>query len=118
MADTAVATWDAKYAYWAPRPETAMRDLGVDRHWRPFLTTPPFPSYVSAHSSFSGAASEILATLFPRDAAAFRATAVQAGMSRLYGGIHYRFDHDAGLTLGRRIGQLVLHRPRSVGRAG
>jgi membrane-associated phospholipid phosphatase len=114
MADTAVATWDAKYAYWTPRPETAIRDLGIDRHWRPFLGTPPFPSYVSAHSSFSGAASEVLATLFPRDAAAFRAKAVDAGMSRLYGGIHYRFDHDAGLALGRRIGQLVIERARSA----
>jgi membrane-associated phospholipid phosphatase len=112
MADTGVATWDAKYAYWTPRPVTAIRDLDLDRHWRPFLGTPPFPSYVSAHSSFSGAASEVLAALFRRDAAAFRAKAAEAGMSRLYGGIHYRFDHDAGLTLGRRIGRLVLDRAR------
>ena len=113
MADTAVATWDAKYAYWTPRPVTAIRDLGIDRHWRPFLATPPFPSYVSAHSSFSGAASEVLARLFPRDAAAFRAKADEAGTSRLYGGIHYGFDHTAGLTLGRRIGRLVLQRARA-----
>jgi hypothetical protein len=118
MADTAVATWDAKYAYWTPRPETAIRDLGVDGRWRPFLATPPFPAYVSAHSSFSGAASEILAGLFPRDAAAFRAKAVEAGISRLYGGIHYRFDHDAGLTLGRRIARLVLDRDPSATRQG
>jgi membrane-associated phospholipid phosphatase len=110
MADTAVATWDAKFAYWTPRPVTAIRDLAVERRWRPFLTTPPFPAYVSAHSSFSGAASEVLAALFRRDRAAFHATAIEAGMSRLYGGIHFRFDHDAGLTLGRRIGRLVLER--------
>jgi hypothetical protein len=114
MADTAVATWDAKYAYWTPRPVTAIRELGIDRDWRPFLTTPPFPSYVSAHSSFSGAASEILASLFPRDAAAFRAKADEAGTSRLYGGIHYRFDHVAGLTLGRRIARLVRERARAA----
>ncbi len=67
------------------------------------MATPPFASYVSAHSAFSGAASEVLAKLFPSDASQFREDAEEAGISRLYGGIHYRTDHTAGLTLGRTV---------------
>jgi membrane-associated phospholipid phosphatase len=110
MADAGIATWDAKYRYWAPRPENAIRDLGLDANWKPFLATPPFPSYVSAHSAFSAAAATILAHLFPYDAERFRAKAEEAGMSRLYGGIHFRSDHEAGLALGRRIGRLVVEK--------
>jgi hypothetical protein len=113
LSDTAVATWDAKYAYWQPRPDTAIADLGIAPGWEPFLATPPFPAYVSAHSSFSGAASEILAALFPRDAATFRAKAEAAGLSRLHGGIHYRSDHTAGLTLGRKVARVVLKLERA-----
>jgi len=115
MADTGVAVWNAKYTYWSARPENAIRELGLGARWSPFLRTPPFPSYVSAHSAYSGAASEVLAFLFPKDAARFRAKAVQAGMSRLYGGIHFRADHEAGLALGRRIGRLVVDRTRGIG---
>jgi hypothetical protein len=110
MADTGVAAWDTKYAYSTARPETAIRSLGLAREWTPFLATPPFPSYVSAHSAYSGAASEVLAAFFPKDAAAFRAKAIEAGLSRLYGGIHYRSDHVAGLVMGRAIGRLVIER--------
>jgi membrane-associated phospholipid phosphatase len=116
LADTGVATWDAKYSYWTPRPETAMADLGLSPGWKPFLATPPFPAYVSAHSAYSGAASEILAVLFPRDAATFRAKAEAAGISRLYGGIHYRSDHTAGLELGRNVARVVLTLERARGR--
>jgi membrane-associated phospholipid phosphatase len=110
MADTGVAVWDTKYAYWSARPESAIRSLGLAPGWRPFLATPAFPSYVSAHSAYSGAASEVLAAVFPKDAAAFRAKAIEAGLSRLYGGIHYRSDHVAGLAMGRAIGRLVVAR--------
>ena len=108
MADTGIATWDTKYAYWTARPENAIRSLGLARNWKPFLATPAFPSYVSAHSAYSGAASEVLAAIFPKDAAAFRAKARQAGLSRLYGGIHFRSDHVAGIAIGRKIGRLVI----------
>lgn len=108
MADTGVAVWDAKYAYWTTRPQNAIHDLGLDPDWKPFLATPPFPAYVSAHSAFSAAAGDVLAHLFPKDAAQFRAKTEEAGISRLYGGIHFRADHEAGLSLGHRIGQLVI----------
>jgi hypothetical protein len=110
MADTGVAVWDAKYTYWTTRPQNAIHDLGLDRNWKPFLATPPFPAYVSAHSAFSAAAGDVLAYLFPRDAAQFRAKTEEAGISRLYGGIHFRADHEAGLSLGHNIGQLIIDR--------
>ena len=108
MADTGTATWEAKFRYWGPRPITAIRVLGLARHWTPFLETPHFPAYISAHSAYSAAASEVLGYLFPRDAGAFRAKAREAGVSRLYGGIHFRADHVLGLRVGRDVGRLVL----------
>ncbi len=112
MGDTAVAVWDAKYAYWSPRPDTAIRDLGLARSWEPYLDTPFFPSYVSGHSTFSAAAAEVLAYLFPERASQFRAKAEEAAMSRLYGGIHFRSDNEVGLRMGRQIGRLVVERAK------
>ncbi len=100
--DAGIAVWDAKYAYWLIRPSRA----------DPAITTPVglpnFPSYVSGHAGFSGAAADVLAHFFPAEAAALRARAEEAAMSRLYGGIHYRFDNEAGMELGRRIARLAL----------
>ncbi len=107
LADAFVAAWDAKYAYWTLRPVTAAKKLlGVD--WTPMILTPPFPSYVSGHAAFSGAASVVLSAYFPDRKAALEAMAEEAAMSRLFGGIHFRFDNEDGLTLGRRVGAKVL----------
>ena len=114
-ADAAIACWDAKYAYWSPRPENAIRDLGLARRWKPLLKTPFFPAYPSGHSTFSSAAAEVLAHLFPGRAAQFRARAREAGMSRIYGGIHFRADNEAGLGMGTRIGRAVVARARTDG---
>ena len=102
LMDAGIACWDAKYEYWLLRPWQADPRITVP------LMKPNFPSYVSGHASFSGAASAFLEHLFPLDAADVRAMAEEAAMSRLYGGIHYRFDNDRGLELGRRIGQLAV----------
>ncbi|MGH2768409.1 MAG: phosphatase PAP2 family protein [Actinomycetota bacterium] len=115
MADAGVAAWDAKYAYWNPRPENAIRDLGLDPEWKPFLDTPFFPAYVSGHSTYSGAIAEVMAYLFPEDAALFRTKAGEAGISRLYGGIHYRSDNVAGLELGKKVGERVIQHARADG---
>ena len=101
LMDAGIACWDAKYEYWVMRPWQADPGITVP------LMKPNFPSYVSGHASFSGAASAYLEDLFPLDAADVRAMAEEAAMSRLYGGIHYRFDNERGLELGRRIGQLA-----------
>ena len=68
QADAFIACWDAKFTYWSERPVTAIR-REIDHNWLPYLTTPPFPSYVSGHSTTSGAASEVLAAYFPTAAA-------------------------------------------------
>ncbi len=102
LMDAGIACWDAKYEYWVMRPWQADPGITVP------LMKPNFPAYVSGHATFSGAASEFLGAMFPADAADIRAMAEEAALSRLYGGIHYRFDNENGLELGRRIGQLAV----------
>lgn len=127
MADSAIACWDSKYAYWTVRPITAIQTMAgqsfYNPAWSSLITTPPFPTYVSGHSTFSGCASEILEYLFPGKKAQdafgiqvpFRAAAEQAAVSRLYGGIHYRSDNDQGLVLGRKVAELVVRRAHTDG---
>jgi PAP2 superfamily len=107
QADAFIACWDAKYAYWTLRPVTAIRRL-IDSTWSSYIATPPFPAYVSGHSTTSGAASTVLAALFPNRAGKLGAMAEEAAISRLYGGIHFRSDNEAGLELGRRVGAVAV----------
>jgi membrane-associated phospholipid phosphatase len=115
QADAGAAAWDAKYAYWSPRPVNAIRDLGLDPNFKAFLPTPMFPSYISGHSTYSAAASEVLGFLFPAKAADFKAQAQEAAVSRLYGGIHYTSDNEVGLQVGTKVGQFVVARARQDG---
>lgn len=108
--DAAVACWDAKYAYWAIRPDQ------LDRSLRPLFTTPNHPSYPSGHSCFGSAAATVLAHLFPREAAAFEALASESSESRLWAGIHFRSDLDAGRALGRAVGRRTIEWARADGR--
>ncbi len=109
MADAGVAAWDAKYTYWYPRPENGIRD-SLDPDWKPFVETPLFPSYVSGHSTYSGAAAEVLAHVFPDQAQLWRERGREAGLSRIWGGIHYPVDDIPGARMGRRIGELAVGR--------
>lgn len=118
QADAGVAAWDAKYAYWITRPENAIRDLGIDRDWKPLLKTPFFPAYVSGHATYSGAAGDVMAYLFPEDAKLFEAKAQEAASSRVWGGIHYPLDGTQGLRVGHRIASLVIARARKDGAGG
>jgi hypothetical protein len=105
QADAFVACWDAKYTYWSLRPVTAIRRLIPQAgSWLSYITTPPFPAYVSGHSTTSGAAATVLGAFFPDQARALDAMAEEAAISRLYGGIHFRSDNEAGLELGRLVG--------------
>jgi hypothetical protein len=115
MMDAFIACWNAKFKWWTERPITVIRER-YDAAFTPHVLTPPFPSYVSGHSSASGAAAEVLAAFFPADAERLRAMAEQASMSRLYGGIHFRSDNERGLELGRRIGARALARHDAVQR--
>lgn len=107
QADAFIACWEAKFTYWSLRPITAIRRL-IDPNWISYIVTPPFPSYVSGHSTTSGAASTVLAGFFPEKASELAAMADEAAISRLYGGIHYTSDNVVGLALGRRVGQVAL----------
>ena len=93
--DAFVACFDAKYHYWFIRPSQA----------DPLITTPvgipPHPSYPSAHSCVSGAWSTVLEQAFRDQTEQLEAAATEAGLARLYAGIHYRFDLEAGRTIGR-----------------
>lgn len=135
-ADAGIAAWDAKYVYDLWRPVTAIWQAGNDGNdatiadptWTSLITTPPFPEYVSGHSTFSGAGSTILASIFGdntsfdttsiglpgvvRSFTSFTQAADEAGMSRIYGGIHFGSANKDGLVMGRSLGQyLVDHSP-------
>jgi hypothetical protein len=97
MHDAAVGCWDAKFAYFNPRP--SQLDPGI----KTVIGLPNFPSYTSGHSTFSSAAADVLSYLFPAGTAEFEAEKAEASISRLYGGIHYRSDIEMGNSHGRRI---------------
>jgi membrane-associated phospholipid phosphatase len=71
---------------------------------------PNHPSYPSNHGCLSGTATEVLARFFPSDASALRAQAAEAAVSRVYAGLHYRFDGEAGLAIGRQVAALAATR--------
>ncbi|HUF89903.1 MAG TPA: vanadium-dependent haloperoxidase [Gemmatimonadota bacterium] len=102
MADAGIACWHAKYEYMVMRPSQ------IDDAITLVVALPNFPAYPSGHSSFSGAAEVVLSNLFPSEAAMIRAFAEENGLSRVYGGVHFEFDNQAGLELGRRIAPAVL----------
>lgn len=109
LADAGIAAWDAKYAYWADRPVHGIERLH-EPGWRPLLATPPFPGYISGHSTFSGATAQVLAAFFPDEAEQCYRDAAEAAVSRYYGGIHIAADNEMGLQVGRAVGDAVLAR--------
>jgi membrane-associated phospholipid phosphatase len=109
LADAGVACWDAKYTYWAIRPNQ------LDPSFKSLFTTPNHPSYPSGHSCFSHAGAAILGHLYPRETATFYALAQQASESRLWAGLHFRSDIVAGRALGIRVANKVIERARRDG---
>jgi membrane-associated phospholipid phosphatase len=107
--DATIAAWHAKYTYHRPRPSAVSPVLTTA------LPTPPSPSYPSEHAVAAGAASAVLAYLFPKAAQFFAAKAHEAGRSRLLAGVQYPSDVQAGLELGRRVAQMVIQRARTDG---
>jgi membrane-associated phospholipid phosphatase len=100
--DAYVACWDAKFTYWAMRP------FQLDPEFTSLFNTPNHPSYPSAHSCLSGASADVLASLFPGDAAEVQALAEQAGEARIWAGIHVRSDVEVGLELGHQVAEAVI----------
>ncbi|MFN0315768.1 MAG: vanadium-dependent haloperoxidase [Burkholderiales bacterium] len=109
MMDAAISCWQAKYTWWTARPITIIREQ-LDPEFQSYLVTPTHPSYVSGHAAVSGAAAEILKLFFPSEKRRVDAWATEAAISRLYGGIHFRFDNEAGLALGRLVGKRVVEK--------
>lgn len=133
LADTRVVVWDAKYEYGFWRPITAMNtdtDYGnpaavPDTTWVPLIETPNHPEYPSGHSITGGGGAQILAHVFGSDSVAFAvgsdtlpgvtrgfdkfsAAEQENANSRIYGGIHYRFSNEAGISLGHQVADYVL----------
>jgi PAP2 superfamily len=111
LADTGIACWDAKYAYWLIRPPQ------LDPEVKPLFPTPNHPSYPAAHACLSTAAVTVLARAFPMDREALLALGKEASEARIWAGIHYRFDIDAGQALGRAVGEKTIEqafRPKAL----
>jgi membrane-associated phospholipid phosphatase len=102
MMDAIIGCWDAKYYYWTIRPSQA--DLGITLTFG----LPNHPSYPSGHSCVSAAAATVLSHLFPDRAAELQSWVTDAGLSRMYAGIHYRFDITAGRGLGEAVARWAI----------
>lgn len=124
MSDAFVGCWHEKYIYNLLRPITYIKRT-IDPKWEPILNTPPFPEYPSGHSVVSGAMDAVMTGFFgdnyafedktgspdgrkPRLFPSFRAAAEEAGISRLFGGIHFRSAIVDGLAQGRCIGAYAV----------
>lgn len=142
MADAGLSAWHSKYFYDILRPETAIRHSAEylenpdprvrrDRKWTSLIPTPPFPSYVSGHSTFSGAGAQVLRRFFGTDKTSVTLRALDTvnwpkqlgdstrhytdfttledenGLSRIYGGVHWQIDNTEGLRMGHGIGDHV-----------
>jgi PAP2 superfamily len=123
VSDAFVACWKSKFDYDLLRPVTYIKSA-IDKAWEPLLITPPFPEYPSGHSTQSGAAASVLTQFFGENFAfedkthvrekfkgrlfkSFWEAANEAGISRLYGGIHFRAAVERGLDQGRCVGAAV-----------
>jgi PAP2 superfamily len=126
LTDSFIACWKEKYGSNRIRPETAIRNL-VDVNWKPLLQTPPFPEYLSGHSCISATSATILTHYFgdnfhytdtveisfglqPRSFESFQQAAIEAGISRFYGGIHFMDGINNGRAQGLQVGDWVLQK--------
>jgi hypothetical protein len=111
MHDAVLAAWDAQVAYGRPSP--AATD---DRIVAPAGVDPAKSTYPSEHAAVAGAAATVLAYLFPdAEAGRFDNMATEAAESRLWAGAAFRSDIEAGLALGREIGERAVARGKGDG---
>ncbi|MFT3681902.1 MAG: phosphatase PAP2 family protein [Ferruginibacter sp.] len=109
LMDAGIVCWDTKYFYFNPRPTQLNPKI------KTLTGIPNFPSYISGHSTFSGAAAEILARINPEKASKYWEMANEASISRLYGGIHYKSDCSVGLAVGKSVGAYAVTRADNDG---
>ena len=120
--DAFISCWDEKFRSKTIRPISVIRET-MESEWNALLQTPPFPEYTSGHSVISAAAATVLTNEFGQNHAFHDTTELQylgmertfrsieaasneAGMSRLYGGIHFRSAIENGKEQGGKIGAL------------
>jgi membrane-associated phospholipid phosphatase len=130
QADAFIASWGYKYQHNLIRPRTYIRSV-IDSTWEPLIPTPPFPEYPSGHSTQSAAAATVMEALVGdvafddstsisighdvRRFDSFGAAADEAGLSRIYAGIHFPFANTGGRALGQCVGHKVVERFQSAG---
>ena len=107
MHDALIACSYSKYLYWTERPITVAQRMGKSE-FKPVLVTPSFPAYPSGHACASGAAARVIGAYLPNRKGEVIALANEAAESRVYGGIHFRFDVEEGLRLGEQVGDKVV----------
>ena len=135
LADASIIDGDQKYTFNRWRPLTGIQQADkdgnpqttADANWTPLLNTPSSPAYVSGHSTFGGAADAVLTAFFgdnvsftavadasvnlpPRTFKSITEAAEEAGMSRVYGGVHWPSDNRDGLKAGRNLGKYVVEK--------
>lgn len=122
--ESSISCWRSKYSFSQMRPITYIRKYMGNETWNPFITTPPHPEYLAAHATISAAAAYALESVFGNNYSftdhtyddlgmnarrynSFEAAGNEAGISRLYGGIHYRPSIEAGKIQGDKVGENV-----------
>ncbi len=129
QADAFIAAWGYKYQFNTIRPRTYIRRV-IDPDWEPLIPTPPFPEYPAGHSTQSLAAAAAIISMLGdlpfEDSTglaigagvgrfkAFSEAALEAGESRIYGGIHFESGNAAGRSIGECIGRKTAERLRVV----
>ena len=109
LMDAGIVCWDTKYFYFNPRPTQMNPAI------KTLTGIPNFPSYISGHSTFSGAAATVLAHIVPENADKYQAMAQEASLSRILAGIHYRSDCSVGLQVGQNVGNYAVQRAMADG---
>lgn len=108
VADATTSVFDSKYTYQLKRP------FMLDSELITIMPTPNHPSYPSGHSTLSKAATTVLAFYFPEDAQYWNEKATEAGMSRVWGGIHFMIDHESGAKMGEQVGILATQKSEEL----
>jgi hypothetical protein len=128
VGDAFIKCWKSKYYNFNERPSTFIKQ-NINPNWEPFWPEPPFPAFPSGHATQAAAAATVMTSVFgnnfsftdnshtnrivqgimykSRNFSNFWAFADECAHSRLLGGIHTRQDNEAGLTIGKLIGNNI-----------
>jgi hypothetical protein len=134
--DASTGSFKAKYEHWTERPFSFIRkviDPGASPEWKPFLATPGFPDFPSNHAVFSSSVAYALSSVYGNQVSftdasydgimadlgngpenlgsrhydSFDEMMEEISISRLYGGIHYRYSCEEGMKQGKKIAENI-----------